>query len=72
MKNYDQVDQNNFVLNSEEKSHHEFYKKQNHCCFCGHELKIKTVKKINSSNLTEIAHCPSCKQDIIHQKHSLN
>ena len=72
MKHYDQVDYNNYVLNSENENYREFYKKQNHCCYCGHELDIKTVKRINSSKLTEIAHCPSCKQDIINQKHSLN
>jgi len=72
MKIYEQIDPYNFVLNSEDKNHQEFYNKQNHCCYCGHELEIKTVKRINSSDLTEIAHCPSCKQDIINKKHSLN
>lgn len=72
MKNFDEIDQNNFVLKTEKEKHKDFYKKENHCCFCGHELEIKTQKKINSSDVTEVAHCPSCFQDMSQKTHPLN
>jgi len=72
MKNYDEVDHNNFVLITEKEEHRDFYKRENHCCFCGHELIIKTKKKINSSVVTETSHCPSCIQDMSNKTHKLN
>ncbi len=61
MKIYHQLDQNNFVLDSNDPEHHRFYTHQNHCCLCGHELEIKALKEEDNS-LTEEAFCPSCDQ----------
>ena len=72
MKNYEEVDQNNFMLKTEKEEYKNFYKKENHCCFCGHELEIKTHKKINSAKVTETAYCPACVQDIGKKTHQLN
>ncbi len=71
MKSYQQIDQNNYVLESDDPEVHKFYKDQNHCCFCGHELKITTVKKVGTGKVREEGHCPSCKQDIIQRKHDI-
>lgn len=71
MKSYEQVDLNNYVLESDDPGVHKFYQDQNHCCFCGHELKITTVKEAGQSRLHEEGHCPSCNQGIIQKKHSI-
>ena len=72
MKVFEEIDQNNFVLKDAEEKHKDFYKKENHCAFCGHELVIKTQKRINSSEVTERTHCPSCVQDLSDKNHKLN
>lgn len=71
LKTYQQVDLNNYVLESSDPKHHKFYQDQNHCCFCGHELRILASKKIGQRSVDEKAHCPSCKQDIIVKKHGI-
>ena len=72
MKNFDEIDLNNFVLKTEKEKYKNFYKKENHCCFCGHELEIKTQKKINSAEITETAYCPSCFQNTGQNTYRLN
>jgi formamidopyrimidine-DNA glycosylase len=71
LKNYSQVDLNNYVLESNDPKHHKFYKDQNHCCFCGHELKILSSKKIGQRSVDETAFCPSCQENIIVKKHGV-
>lgn len=71
MKSYQQIDQNNYVLETDDPKIHKFYKDQNHCCFCGHELEIKAVKRIGQVQLNEEGHCPSCNQSIIKKKHDI-
>jgi|GEM_PF-2386040 len=68
---YQQIDNNNYVLDSNNPKHHQFYKDQNHCCFCGHELKILASKKMGQRSVDEKAFCPSCKQNIIVKKHGI-
>lgn len=71
VKSYQQVDQNNYVLETDDPKHHKFYKDQNHCCFCGHELNITTVKITGKTNLKEEAKCPSCNEFTINKKHNI-
>ncbi len=71
MKFYQQIDHNNFVLDSVDPKHREFYKDQNHCCFCGHELEIKTTKRTGQNQLQEEGKCPSCSEYIIKKKHDI-
>ncbi len=71
LKSYQQIDHNNFVLESADPKHHKFYKDQNHCCFCGHELDIKTIKKTGQVKLKEEARCPSCNEFTIRKNHGI-
>jgi hypothetical protein len=71
MKSYQRLDENNYVLESEDPKHHKFYKDQNHCCFCGHELEIKAVKKTGQVHLREEGHCPSCNEFTIIKRHNI-
>lgn len=71
MKSYQQIDPNNYVLETNDPKHHKFYKDQNHCCFCGHELKISTVKVTGQQNLREEGRCPSCNEFTIRKRHSI-
>lgn len=72
MKKYVQVDSNNYVLETENEDHKKFYARENHCSKCGHELKIKSKKKIGHLSLVEETYCPSCQNPASVKKHSIN
>lgn len=59
MKNYLQIDPNNYVLETDDPKVLDFYTNQNHCCICGHELSIE-IKQDAGIWITEEASCLSC------------